>query len=49
MLKKYYQQKQLSSIEVLTTQDLTDSYISYEEFILIKAVLKEYDDLDIEI
>ena len=36
-------------MEVLTTQVLTDSYISHEEFILIKTVLKEYDDLDIEI
>ena len=39
----------LNSIEVLISQDLIDSNIKYDEFILINNVLKEYDEMKEEI
>ena len=35
----------LSSIEILISKDLIDSNISYDEFVLINNVLKEYNDI----
>ena len=32
-------------MEVLISEDLIDSRISHEEFILVNNVLKEYDDM----
>ena len=39
----------LSSIEILISKSLIDSNISYDEFISINNVLKEYDDIKKEI
>ena len=35
----------LNSIKVLTSKVLIDSVISHDEFVLIKNVLKEYDEM----
>ena len=35
----------LNVIEALISKDLTDSYISHDEFVSVKNVLKEYDDM----
>ena len=35
----------LNVIEVLISKDLTDSYITHDEFVSVKNVLKEYDDM----
>ena len=35
----------LNSIEVLVSKALIDSVISYDEFVLINNVLKEYDEM----
>ena len=34
----------LNSIDVLISKASTDSYISYDEFVLVNNMLKEYDD-----
>ena len=39
----------LNSIESLSSNVLIDPYISYNEFVLVNNVLKEYDDLKEEI
>ena len=39
----------LTNIEVLISKALTDSNISYDEFVLVNDVLKEYDDMKEEI
>ena len=39
----------LNNIEVLSSKALIDSIISYDEFVLINNVLKEYDDTKEEI
>ena len=39
----------LNSIEVLISKALIDSNISYDVFVLINNVLKEYDDMKEEI
>ena len=35
----------LNVIEALISKDLTHSYISHDEFVSVKNVLKEYDDM----
>ena len=40
---------QLNTIEVLISKALIDSNISYDEFVLINNMLKEYDDMKGEI
>ena len=35
----------LSSIEVLVSKSLIDSFISHDEFVLIDNVLKHYDEM----
>ena len=45
MLAKY----KLNSIEVLTSRALIDLYISHDEFVSVKDVLEEYDDIKKEI
>ena len=35
----------LHSIELLITKVLSDSYISQDEFVLVKNISKEYDDM----
>ena len=37
--------RKLNNIEVLLSKDLINSYISHDEFISVKNVLKEYDDM----
>ena len=37
--------RKLNNIEVLLSKDLINSYISHDEFISVKNVLKEYDDI----
>ena len=39
----------LNSIEVLISKDLTDSYFSHNEFVLVYNVLNEYNDIKKEI
>ena len=39
----------LNSIEVLTSKALIDSNISYDEFVFINSVLKEFSDMKEEI
>ena len=39
----------LNSIEVLISKDLIDSNISHDEFVLIRNVLKEHDEMKEEI
>ena len=39
----------LTNIEVLISKALTDSNISYDEFVLVNDVLKENDDMKEEI
>ena len=39
----------LNSIEVLTSKDLIGSNISYDEFVFINSVLKEFSDMKEEI
>ena len=39
----------LNSIEVLTSKDLIDSNISYDESVFINSVLKEFSDMKEEI
>ena len=39
----------LNSMEVLISKDLIDSVISYDEFVLINNVLKEYKEMKEEI
>ena len=39
----------LSSIEVLISNVLIDSFISHDEFVLINNVLKEYNEMKEEI
>ena len=34
-----------NDIKVLISKALTDSYISYDKFVLVNKVLKAYDDL----
>ena len=36
---------ELNNIEVLTSKAFVDSVISYDEFVLINNVLKEYDEM----
>ena len=39
----------LNIAEVLISKNLTNSYISHDEFVLINNVSKEYDDMEEEI
>ena len=46
MIKQYCQPKsKLDSIELLISKALIDSVISYDEFVLIYNVLKEYNEM----
>lgn len=35
----------LNSIEVLISRDLVDSFISYDDFLLVNNLIKEYSDM----
>ena len=35
----------ISSIEVLISKALVDSYISHDQFVLVNNMLREYDDM----
>ena len=37
--------KPLNSTQSLLSTDLTNSYISQDEFVLVNKVLREYDDM----
>ena len=39
----------LNSIEVLISKALIDSYFRHDEFVLVDNVLKEYDNMKVEI
>ena len=39
----------LDSIKVLISKALTDSYISYDEFVLVNNVLRKYNEMKEEI
>ena len=44
MIKQYCQRK-LNSIEVLTCETLTDSYVIHDEFVAKNDALRKYDDM----
>ena len=48
-LKYFVSYCRLNTIEAYTPTDLSDSYISHDEFVLINNVLKEYEDMKEEI
>ena len=45
MIKQYFQKKNnLNSIDISSSNSLTGSYVSYNEFALVNNVLKEFDE-----
>ena len=48
-IKELLGKSKLSSIELLISKALIDSSISHDEFVLIKNVLQQYDNMKKEI